>query len=444
MANKKVICYIQYALKLGIKSPLCVSGGTAEMTDCDVQKDFDGNPFIPGTSLAGALRGYLEECKGKKRADEINKVFGYSDDSESFMSRIKISDLYFTDKDAGAKVITRDGIKLERKLTVKGAKFDMEAIDTGAVCKCYLLLTVREGDDQSLSEAIVEQALAGLMWGEIRLGANKNRGFGELSVLTAKKKTFSQHNMKEWLDFDREVFLNENGNELQLKKPDESRYLTIRVPLKQKGGISIRRYSVIPGEPDYEHIRANGCPVIPGSSFNGAIRTRVAELLAKLKIDPEKINEWFGYVKNEKRTENGEAVDRQSSNIVISESVIEGGVDISMTRTKINRYDASVVSGALYSEKSHFDGSLVLEIEVRKNCYTGRNKLQTEDTSQYEPIVGMLLIVAKDIQNGYLAVGGQTAVGRGIFEAAGPIELLGTDKNEQHFIKAVGALCKGE
>ena len=32
-------------------------------------------------------------------------------------------------------------------------------------------------------------------------------------------------------------------------------------------------------------------------------------------------------------------------------------------------------------------------------------------------ILGMLLLVLKDLQNGLLAVGGQTAIGRGIFSA---------------------------
>ena len=458
MANRKVIYYIQYALRLSVKSPVCVSGGVGDVTDCDVQRDFDGTPFIPGTSLAGALRGYLEECMEEADADAIDKVFGDSRAAQGAMSSVKVSDLRFVEGDKGAKIITRDGIKLEQKLSVKGAKFDMEAIDTGAECECFLLLTIREAsekldqEEKKELEDIVEQALAGLVWGEIRLGANKNRGFGELGVLKAKKKVFSRENIKEWLEFDREGFLETDGNELVLEAPQESRYLTIRVPLRQKGGISIRSYSVVQGEPDYAHITSNGCPVIPGSSWNGAIRSRVGELLTQLKIDSAKsyLDEWFGYVKEEKgkKKEIRKRVAKQS-NIVISESVIEGGVDLSMTRTKINRYDASAVSGALYSERSHFDGKLVLEIKVRKNYYNQKDERQTgewkkDEIHLYKPIVGMLLIAIRDIQNGFLAVGGQTAVGRGIFEEDGPIELCGTKKDERYFISAIGALCAKE
>lgn len=445
MANKKVIGYVQYALKLGVKSPLCVSGGADDVTDCDVQKDFDGKPFIPGTSLAGALRGYLEECAEDGNTQDIDTLFGYSkiekenkgDKKEKgTMSRVQISDLCFTD---GVKLITRDGIRLEHKLTVKGAKFDMEAVDTGAECEGFLLLIIREGDDKEKMEGLVEQALAGLMHGEIRLGANKNRGFGEFTVVKAKKKIFTAPNIHDWLAFDRAAFLESDGDEFTVDKPEQSRYLTIRVPLKQKGGISIRRYSVVPGEPDYEHITSNDCPVVPGSSWNGAIRSRVEEILTQLKVDSPKayIDEWFGYVRED-------GFDAKQSDIIISESVIKGGVDFSMTRTKINRFDSSVVSGALYSEKSHFNGELVLELKVRTNYYDEKGEQTKDDRYQYEPIVGMLLIALKDIQNGYLAIGGQTAVGRGIFEGNGSIELIGTEEDENHYINAVSVLFAKE
>lgn len=434
MTNKKVVNYIQYALQLRVRSPLCVSDGLDDATDCDVQKELEGNPFIPGTSLAGALRSYLEECADEH--DDIDRLFGYNREPQRFTSRIQVSDLRFED---GVKLITRDGIRLEHKLAVKGAKFGMEAVDTGAVCKGFLVLKLREGDERERFEALVEQALAGLMYGEIRLGANKNRGYGEFDVLKAKKKVFSRDNIAEWLNFDREVFLKSDGNELDLNRPAESRYVTIRVPLKQKGGISIRSYSVAPGEPDYAHITSNDRPVIPGSSWNGAIRSRVEEVLIQLGIDSHKayIDEWFGYVKDE-------PPDAKQSNIVVSESVIEGGVDLSVTRTQINRYDASVVSGAIYSERSHFDGTLVLEIKVRRNYYDEQGGKAKDDGYRYEPIVGMLLIAVKDIQNGYLAVGGQTAVGRGIFGENGSIELIGTEKDEKYFISAVSALLSKE
>ena len=44
------------------------------------------------------------------------------------------------------------------------------------------------------------------------------------------------------------------------------------------------------------------------------------------------------------------------------------------------------------------------------------------DTEDYRKIIAIMEIVAKDIANGYVAIGGQTAVGRGIFEGRGEPE----------------------
>lgn len=80
--------------------------------------------------------------------------------------------------------------------------------------------------------------------------------------------------------------------------------LHIEVPLVMKGGISIRQYAAKKNEPDFVHITSNGVPVIPGSSFAGAIRHRVEQILGELEADstelPVKKNEiletMFGYV----------------------------------------------------------------------------------------------------------------------------------------------------
>ena len=61
MENNKVIKRIQYAVKIKLVSPLCIASGYSEITDKDVQRNAEGEVFIPGSSLAGAMRQYLEE-----------------------------------------------------------------------------------------------------------------------------------------------------------------------------------------------------------------------------------------------------------------------------------------------------------------------------------------------------------------------------------------------
>ena len=89
--------------------------------------------------------------------------------------------------------------------------------------------------------------------------------------------------------------------------------------------------------------------------------------------------------------------------IVVGESVIEGAVRLPMTRNQINRFDASTKDGALYSEIAYFGGKTSLEFLIKKE----------ED---WMAMAGILKLIIRDIQEGYLAVGGETAIGRGIFE----------------------------
>ena len=52
----------------------------------------------------------------------------------------------------------------------------------------------------------------------------------------------------------------------------DTKQVHVQIPLRLKGGISIRQYAAKRREPDYTQILDHGVPVIPGSSFAGAIR----------------------------------------------------------------------------------------------------------------------------------------------------------------------------
>ena len=47
MANDKIVKRIQYAIKIKLASPLCIASGSSEMTDKDVQRNAQGEVFIP-------------------------------------------------------------------------------------------------------------------------------------------------------------------------------------------------------------------------------------------------------------------------------------------------------------------------------------------------------------------------------------------------------------
>ena len=211
------------------------------------------------------------------------------------------------------------------------------------------------------------------------------------------------------------------------------------MPLKQQGGISIRRYSARPNAADFEHIRCNDMPVIPGNSWNGAVRSDIRRMLRELHLKQETINalieKWFGCIKGKSETEgssNGSDKDvAWQSSIVFSESIIENGKMVPMSRNKINRFTGGTIDEALYTEISCFGGTTVFEYMIRK------------DTDDVEALLGIMELVVDDIEKGYVAVGGQTSVGRGLFVVDGKREYDGVTKDSDQWNRALYKLIKG-
>ncbi len=391
-----------YEVPLVLSSPLSISSGTVNSTDHDVMRSPDGTPFIPGSSVAGAFRDYIT---GNVRISAAEKLFGYTrGETDSSMSRIFISDISFEN----AVVSVRDGIELsEYKVTQNNAKYDYEIIETGAegVLKIEVVLydSDSELDIDSVND-IVKCFISSVHNGFIRFGFKKNRGLGQFHLKNVdntlyyryKEFDFSCGCADEYLHF-----LTEPEYETVTFQPEQyaenENQIMFNITLKLSGGISIRTYSAKPEEPDFAHITTHdGTAVIPGSSWNGAIRARAFDIL-KYDLDCRKLVKELEKIWG--------IADNQfiASQIIFSESRIKNNTCmLQMTRNKINRFDSSTVDSALYTEQTCIGGETNLEIIIK-------NKQENLW------VAGLILLVIRDIENGLLAVGGQTAVGRGIF-----------------------------
>lgn len=416
--GNRVIKKIVYLIEAALASPLCISNGDGELTDQDVIKNAEGVPFIPGSSLVGAMRGYLQ-----KAADE-DCIFGYEKYQEiGKMSSVYVSDFTFLDH---PKIQVRDSVALsDKKTAITGAKFDMEVVDTGAKGYFYLEMVIRARDHEKEMEEQLQNVLAGWKMEDIRLGAKKTRGYGELKLIAVKEKTFTAENIMDYA----KVYQYEKRDEVFGKKSildeivlrENSRYITLTLPLKQQGGISIRQYSVKKGEPDFVHITAGGKPVIPGTSMAGAVRHRIKDLLQQLEIcnTKEIIDGIFGLVEGKKA---------RKSSVIFNECILEGAEMLTMVRNGVSRFESGTKQGALFKEVSYVGGTTELKIKV-------------EQGEEAPAMIGILLLALKDLSGGYLAVGGQTAVGRGLFESVGKIQIIGAAyTEEQCFKEAYSAL----
>lgn len=237
---KREVLYVQ----VQVTSPLSVSSGDNEWTDSDVLRDADGNPFVTGNSLAGAMRAYL----GKKK-DDKDCFMGFTGKDADGNDDGKMSSLFVSDMCFDGKYISgvRDGVALNgSKVAVDGSKFDMEIIEAMATAHFYMELTIREQDDEQQIHHELKQIFRGIDEGEICLGGKKTRGFGRFRLLSVKHQTYDKTNFLEYAQsYKKDIWKMKPDCRNQWLDDSEvpSKMIHIDVPLRMRGGISIRRYA---------------------------------------------------------------------------------------------------------------------------------------------------------------------------------------------------------
>lgn len=155
---------------------------------------------------------------------------------------------------------------------------------------------------------------------------------------------------------------------------------------------------------DFVHIKCANDPVIPGTSWAGFFRNTIYKLLKEAKVEEDNIksilNDLFGYVLTEENNKNNDMKIKKSvpSKIIFDESEIKESQSIDYTRNRVDRFTGGVVEGALFTEKSQYNGKTTLTAYFPK---------------EYRDL---LLVALLEIDYGLAAIGGSTAVGKGILE----------------------------
>lgn len=370
--------YYQVILKL--KTPLSVGSGANETSDSDVITRINGKPYIPATAISGVMGHWVNEAERKN-------IFGFIDGEESRQSRIIF---YDADIISDSFITVRNSVALKNKVSVPGAKFDFQIIEPGAEFVTYIELT----KENEALQPFVEELVSAISGSALRFGRKTSRGYGVAEVISLKKAEFDMsvsEEKKAWLDFD--VTDMNSWNDISPEKIKETNEQVdiIKISLVQNGALSIREYTTEENAPDYRHmsLHSDGTAVIPGTSWAGAFRQRFESLSGT-----ELTEELFGYVRQK-------SSETRPSKIRFSESIISDNILKTISRTSIDRFSAGAKDKALYSEQT---------------CYNGNTELVITIPSSADEITRTVLsAVILDLHNGFLAVGGLTSIGRGMF-----------------------------
>jgi CRISPR/Cas system CSM-associated protein Csm3 (group 7 of RAMP superfamily) len=478
-------------IKGRLASPLRVGSGQGEQTDSDVLCDADGHPFVPGSSLAGAFRHYLGEIyTGKEEQEAIRGLFGPRLRDVGLKSRLICHPMTFE----GAVVVSkRDGVRLDAYKTAEPeAKYDMQIVERGAPFQLRLEWVIRSANTESeaMEEALICALIDGLALGKLTVGAKGRRGFGELAVTGVGVDKFDHRNREDsrrWLDWDwgeieqscdkwepgKSALIGKHRTvDLSGRRTGEDYELC--VPLKIKHTIMIRHYATDPEsedlDADYVQLKSvvarDGSPgpsdpnaedgqskdeankktypqypVIPGTSWAGAIRHHLAALLEDLGVKEQdankKLEKLFGPLQDNRDVNRPEssASALWASYLRFAESVIEGGWDLPTTRTAVDRFTGSARTGALYTSRPWVGGTTKLRVRWRHD--PGK-----DDDLSPDVVCGLMIWVIRDLEEGLLAVGGETAIGRGLLESEGKIELNGKPlESDAHFCRKALEWC---
>ncbi len=164
-------------------TPLHVGGfGQDVDTDLPLARDGAGTWYVPGTSLAGALRAWCEKAAGPQQSDEIERIWGFQLRDRGAASCVSVSDASVLNA-AGLPCEIRDSVGIDRQwgCAAEQIKFDRAVLPRGT--RLTLELTVEFRD--SLRDRVLQlfgSLYQALREGHIRLGAAKTRGLGKVRL----------------------------------------------------------------------------------------------------------------------------------------------------------------------------------------------------------------------------------------------------------------------
>lgn len=291
---RKISSRIKISGILIAQSPIHVGGhGGNPQIDLALAVNGQGQYYIPGTSLTGAFRSWIE------KSGEVNSVWGYQDKNSQNGHAS-----FFLVEDApikGVNVEIRDGVGINREwgTSAEKVKYDRAILPRGSKIPLNIILEVplesQKATKYKNSFALLIESLRN---GEIRLGAAKTRGLGKVKLLnfSIRECNLSQYDgilkaLRDKDDIVTDIFLQSNITSSQKQKMTFEIRWRPQSPLMvktQANGIAV---DILPLVSAID----NGFTfVLPGSSIKGALRFQAERIIRT--VCPSLIKEYSDFM----------------------------------------------------------------------------------------------------------------------------------------------------
>lgn len=385
-----------------LRTPLHCGGGDDNGFDQPVLRDALGCYRIPGSTLAGVLRGYAEEHFPEDVTARAfgNAGAGQTDEATGLASAVWCYDaplLDFDNRPAAEKLARgekarigsgpyiRDHVRIdgETGAAANSGKFDEEFTPAGTR---FALAFTLDGWMQPPEPELVrlfDSLCAALEAGDIRFGGKAAGGFGHVRVLEKSCRVFDlarEEGMRAWLNLSESpLFAPHEGAEHRgagqaapAPRRDKGIYGELTLPLEADGPLLIGGGAALNdddnndvdihfyAEPhnDYTAGEARLRRVLPGTSLRGVLRHRVRHVAESLGLAGEEIcNGLFGAVSGRDGGRPGK--------LAIEDAVLEESRPVPVQHVAVDRFTGGALEGALYSEGVLWSGKLAVNLCLR-------------------------------------------------------------------------------
>lgn len=442
---------------LTLLSPAYLGNGDAEgITDMPLLRDaVDGRPLLTGSSIAGALRAYVQMRERgywaqEHRNDLTTRLFGgIRGDEQGDQSALAVADAYGTlpsyhDAEGHAHQVTteiRDGVRIDvqQRLADDKKKYDLELLPAGTVFPLTVELALPADPDQAAAlQATLAAALHGLEAQDmgaapIAIGARRSRGLGRGHVRSWTMTTYTltrRADLLAWLSQDYPAWQHtavpcHTGSAAALLRtgnaatdiPDQRREWTITSSFLLESSVLIRSTAPVSAagmQPDATALQswhaadATARPIIPGTSLAGVLRARATRIVRTLQPDQDAIgDDLIAYLFGRDLHEEAATARPTASRLMVEDALLEDGYVIVQQRVAIDRFTGGAFPTALLSEAPVFGSKLTLHLRFRTAVAE-----QAAENMQ-DAAIGLLVLLLKDLWTGDLPIGGTSSIGRG-------------------------------
>jgi CRISPR/Cas system CSM-associated protein Csm3 (group 7 of RAMP superfamily) len=299
--------------------------------DLALAENGQGQPYVPGTSLAGAFRDWHAQAG---TADELwgqgpMERGARAPDGDGWASRVHVEDANVHLPDGLHLSEVRDGVGIDRRTgaAAKGVKYDRRVLPAGT--KIDLLMTVEVDDKhREAAERLLVSLRRGLEQGEIRLGAARSRGLGKVT-LSGGGVTVEDLGSRDGvvaallrLREDPAAPAQEPVAEPVEERSAASEPSAIRIEIEWRpiGPLMVKASAEglgIDSLPLTIATEGGRAPLLPGSSIKGAIRAHAERIVRTVlerpipagepfqeQVSPDELIDWvFGYAPRGQRAE---------------------------------------------------------------------------------------------------------------------------------------------